>query len=141
MNPEAPEITYCRTTIKAWEKLRIIYNGIMLVAGGIVLWRAISLQNWIVAHDMATGGPAHVYPIAPVPVLVMAALGFGLIANLCFCLGPYSEFLLAARGVPLTGERIRKFVFAMGVLLSLGLVGLAWAAVELIADFNALAVP
>ena len=55
---------------------------------------------------------------------------FGFVANICYCLGPYAEFVLTALGFPVSGKRARWFLFGVGMLLSLALVSAAWLYVE-----------
>jgi hypothetical protein len=62
--------------------------------------------------------------------LIATALVFGLGANICYCLGPYVEFVMTALGFPLSGERTRYFVFGLGVLLSISMIGLSWLYAE-----------
>ena len=127
LKPLTPEIAYCRATVKGWERLRLLYNVILLVPGVLVLWRTLYLQDELIEKGLHIV-PA--YPIAPPLELIALSVIFGFVANICYCLGPYLEFLMTAWGVPLTGRRSRYFSFGMGVMLSLVLIGLAWLYVE-----------
>ena len=83
--------------MKSWEKLRILYNGVLLLPG--------------------------------------IALLFGVCANVCFCLGPYSEFIVTALGFPLTARKIRVLLFSLGLMMSLGIIILVWFLVEFSLSF------
>ena len=66
----------------------------------------------------------------PVDLFVRALL-FGICANVCFCLGPYSEFIVTALGFPLTARKIRILLFSLGLMMSLGIIMLVWFLMEL----------
>jgi hypothetical protein len=119
MKPLTPEIEYCRATVRVWERLRILYNMILLLPGVALIWRTVHLQK-------LTGS----YPLGEPLELIATALVFGLGANICYCLGPYVEFVMTALGFPLSGERTRYFVFGLGVLLSISMIGLSWLYAE-----------
>lgn len=51
-------------------------------------------------------------------------------ANICYCLGPYTEFVITALGFPISGARSRYLIFGIGVMISLGVVALPWVYVE-----------
>jgi hypothetical protein len=121
MKPLTPEIEYCRATVRVWERLRILYNAILLLPGVALIWRTLHLQK-------PTGRGS--YPLGEPLELIATALAFGLGANICYCLGPYVEFVMTALGLPLSGERTRYFVFGLGVLLSISMIGLSWLYVE-----------
>jgi hypothetical protein len=128
VKPLTPEIEYCRATVKAWERLRLLYNAILVVPGIMVLSRTIYL-----ASNHGLGGlPPGVDGIVAGDALGFIALSFvfGFVANICYCVGPYAEFVIAALGFPISGERSRYLVFGLGVMLSLGVIGCAWLSVE-----------
>ena len=126
MKPLTPEIEYCRATVKAWEKLRFLYNGILLLPGIALIVRTVHLQG------VATAGnpPGMEYPLRHPVELVAGAFAFGFGANLLYCLGPYAEFVMTALGFPMSGQRMRYFVFGLGVMLSLAVMSLPWLFVE-----------
>jgi len=113
--------------VRAWERLRLLYNVIMVFPGCAVLLRTLSLQDRITVQGDAAGPT---YLIGHPLELVAVSLAFGLVANICFCLGPYAEFVITALGYPISGIRSRYFIFGIGMLISLGLVGLVWLYVD-----------
>ncbi|NNC90235.1 MAG: hypothetical protein HKN82_17395 [Akkermansiaceae bacterium] len=121
MIPGSQEIQDVRATVKAWEMLRLVYNGVLLVPGVLLAVRIVRL-----------GFPGMSLP-SSVGELVIQCLLFGGAANVCFCLGPYAEFIVVALGFPLTGRKLRWFLFGIGLLLSLGVVGICWLYVEIMA--------
>lgn len=129
MKPFSPEIEYSRTTVRAWERLRLFYNLILVIPGGAILGRTFHLQS---EFKLAAGTVLnqHAFPLAHPVELIALSFVFGFVANVCFCLGPYSEFVVTAIGYPLTGQRSRYFVFGLGVMLSLGVMALPWLYVE-----------
>ncbi len=126
VKPLTPEVAYCRATVRAWERLRLLYNTILLIPGVLVIWRTLRLQE----EMMASAPPGSPAPLVHPLGLTALAVVFGVVANICYCLGPYAEFVVTALGFPVTGERVRYFVFAMGVLLSLAVVGMTWLTIE-----------
>ena len=125
------EVEFCRRTMKSWEKLRLLYNGVLLLPGIALLWRILHLQ----AERMAQNPPGMGFPImAPVDLFIRALL-FGICANVCFCLGPYSEFIVTALGFPLTASKIRVPLFSLGLIMSLGIIMLVWFLMELSVNF------
>ncbi len=98
----------CRSIVLAWERLRLVYNAIMLVFG---------LSACLVfASSLLT--------VAPIQTLMEVAV-FGVLANICFCLGPYAEIVIALFISEQTARRARPVMFAVGLLISLGLIGVA----------------
>ncbi|MAT46821.1 MAG: hypothetical protein CMO35_05250 [Verrucomicrobiaceae bacterium] len=71
------------------------------------------------------------FPIMDPVDLFVRALLFGICANVCFCLGPYSEFIVTALGFPLTARKIRILLFSLGLMMSLGIIMLVWFLMEL----------
>jgi hypothetical protein len=129
VKPLTPEIEYCRATVRKWERLRILYNIILLIPGVAVIWRILYLGNQMgLDHSMAFDG--NIFPIGDPLELIASALTFGLVANICYCLGPYTEFVITALGFPISGARSRYLIFGIGVMISLGVVALPWVYVE-----------
>lgn len=102
-------LTLAREIVVGWERLRVIYNVVMFLVGGSLLW--IVLQS-----DAATEATAGLAP--PIVVYLTAALLFGIGANVCYCVGPYLELMLVALGYPESGKRVRYFLFGIGLLFS-----------------------
>jgi hypothetical protein len=97
----SPSITLPPTDVMVvifpWEKLRIVYNVVLLSFG--------------------------IYYFNPLGILLFAPmlLPWALLANLCFCAGPFVEcYLCLLRGCPRTGAR--WFVFLAGLVVSVSLV-------------------
>ncbi len=94
--------------VRSWEKLRLIYNGIMILPGIGVL------ALWCTKAAM------------PVPAAIFLGIFTGINANIAFFLGPLSELYL--RGLLRNGESIgkgRRLIFAAGLVVSGGVVLLA----------------
>lgn len=125
------EVEFCRRIVKSWEKLRLLYNGALLFPGIVLLWRILHLQ----AERMAQNPPEMGFPIMDPVTLFISALLFGICANVCFCLGPYSEFIVIALGFSLTARKIRVLLFSLGLMISLGIIILAWFLVEVSLSF------
>ena len=126
------EIEFCRRIMKSWEKLRLLYNGVLLFPGIAMLWRILHLQ----ADRMAQNPPGMGFPIMDPVDLFIRALLFGICANVCFCLGPYSEFIVIALGFSLTARKIRVLLFSLGLMMSLGIIMLVWFLMELKAPWS-----
>ena len=126
------EVEFCRRIVKSWEKLRLLYNGALLFPGIVLLWRILHLQ----AERMAQNPPGMGFPIMDPVTLFISALLFGICANVCFCLGPYSEFIVTALGFPLTARKIRVLLFSLGLMMSLGIIMLVWFLMELKAPWS-----
>ena len=97
--------------VLSWEKLRLIYNGVLLLPGLIVCVIYFRESLWRVWEGFATR-------LQLVVEIGIGALIFGLAANICYCLGPYTECLVAAAGFPVTGRKVRPFLFGVGLLMS-----------------------
>jgi hypothetical protein len=94
--------------VRGWEKLRLIYNGIMILPGIGVL------ALWCAKTAM------------PVPAAIFLGIVTGINANIAFFLGPLAELYL--RGLFRNGESIgkgRRLIFAAGLVVSGGVVMLA----------------
>ena len=133
MKSLTPEIEFCRATVKSWEKLRLLYNVILLLPGIALIWRIIHLQQVM----MAENPPGMGFPIMHPAKVVTGAFVFGFCANLCFCLGLYTEVVITALGFPLSTRRIRYFLFGLGLMISLGGIMLVWFMLELSSRFPA----
>jgi hypothetical protein len=89
--------------VRAWEKLRLIYNGIMILPGIGVL------VLWITRQQL------------PIPSAVVGGILFGIGANVAFMLGPLAELYL--RGLFRNGASLGKgrlLVFGAGLVVSAG---------------------
>lgn len=109
---EQDRIALLKGIVVSWEKLRLIYNGILLFPGLGVCAAYYREGLWRVAEGYVTR----------FQLLIEAGIGallFGLAANVCYCLGPYAECVTAAAGFPVTGRKIRPFLFGIGLLFSL----------------------
>lgn len=133
MKSLTPEIEFCRATVKSWEKLRLLYNVILFLPGIALIWRIIHLQQVM----MAENPPGMGFPIMHPAKVVTGAFVFGFCANLCFCLGLYTEVVITALGFPLSTRRIRYFLFGLGLMISLGGIMLVWFMLELSSRFPA----
>lgn len=107
--PSAPPVANDHATlgelVRGWEKLRLIYNGIMILPGCGVL------VLWITRQQL------------PVPVAIGGGILFGIGANIAFMLGPLAELYL--RGLFRNGASLGKgrlLVFGAGLVVSAGVV-------------------
>jgi hypothetical protein len=102
LNPVLEQKPALRELVLAWEKLRILYNVLLLLPGLLILFTLVTEEN-----------------IGVIEALVMGAcVAIG--ANCCFFLGPASELYL--RGLFRKGEPIgrgRWLIFGSGTMLSL----------------------
>lgn len=112
--------------------MRLLYNGALLFPGIALLWRILHLQ----ADRMAQNPPGMGFPIMDPAALFISALPFGICANVYFCLGPYSEFIVTALGFPLTARKIRIPLISPGLMISLGIIILVWFLVEVSLNFR-----
>lgn len=104
------KVASAREIVVAWEKLRLIYNVVMLLIGGVLLGVAL---DYVVSTQVAV-------PLAPPAVIMITfAVLFGTVANVCYCLGPYTELMLVALGYPESGNKVRYFLFGVGLLFSI----------------------
>lgn len=88
--------------VRSWEKLRLYYNGILLLPGLGVLALFVSRQ------DMPLGGA------------IASGIFVAVCANIAFFLGPLAELYL--RGFLLGGRALgrgRLLIFAAGMIVSL----------------------
>jgi len=96
-----------REIVLGWERLRLLYNGLLLIPGLVVV------AVWSTRQGM------------PFPVGVVGAVLVGLGANLAYFLGPLAELYL--RGLFRDGEPIgrgRWLLFGAGVVISGGVFAL-----------------
>lgn len=87
--------------IKGWEKLRLLYNAILLIPGVIILF-LIDQRN-----------------IMPSGTSIPSALLFAICANIGFCLGPFTELYI--RGIFFRDQPtpwLRALFFIGGALFS-----------------------
>lgn len=97
-----------RRIVVEWERLRLVYNAVLLVPGLVVLWAMVR------------------YAGMPAGVAAAGGVVVGVGANVAFFLGPLAEFYLSA--VFLGGRPIgrgRWLFFGAGLVVSLGLFLLA----------------
>jgi hypothetical protein len=90
-----------REIVLAWEKLRLLYNGLLVVPGLLVLNAMISQLGMALIEA------------------VLSAVFVAVCANLCYLLGPVTELYL--RGLFRQGQplgRGRWLIFGSGTLLS-----------------------
>ena len=101
--PVANDLATLGELVRGWEKLRLIYNGIMILPGigVLVLW--VTRQN------------------IPIPAAVVAGILFSIGANVAFMLGPLAELYLRGlfRNEASLG-RGRLLVFGTGLVVSAG---------------------
>ena len=105
--PSAPPVASDHATlgelVRGWEKLRLIYNGIMILPGTGVL------VLWVTRQKL------------PVPAAIVVGILFGIGANVAFMLGPLAELYL--RGLFKNGASLgrgRLLVFGAGLVISAG---------------------
>ena len=93
----------------AWERVRIVYNAVLFVQGltsVYFLWQLDKIADYHYRFGSSWVG---------------FAILFGVVANVFYCLGPLAEACvhrLIGRGM----VRARYFLFAVGLLLSMGLI-------------------
>ncbi len=107
-DPTIDQRPVLREIVLAWEKLRLIYNGLLAVPGILVLVMFIQKDGMPLPVAVISGG--------------MVAAG----ANICFFLGPLAELYL--RGLSKRCEPIgrgRWLIFGAGVAVSFGVFLLA----------------
>lgn len=96
-----PEMAALGELVRAWEKLRLLYNGIMILPGLAVL------VLWVTRGNL------------PIPGAIAFGLIVGLGANTAFFLGPLTEIYL--RALFRRGEGIGKgrwLIFSAGLVVS-----------------------
>lgn len=85
----------------AWEKLRLLYNVILLLAGIIALFILIN------------------YYRESTNMVLLESLAFALLANLCFFAGPVCELYLRAFRHVSNAQSLRWILFTVGTIVSL----------------------
>ena len=101
--PVANDLATLGELVRGWEKLRLIYNGIMTLPGSGVLVLWITRQN------------------LSVPAAIIGGILFGIGANVAFMLGPLAELYL--RGLFRNGASLGKgrlLIFGAGLVVSAG---------------------
>ena len=95
------EVAALRELVRAWEKLRLLYNGIIILPGLGVL------ALWVTRGNV------------PIPAAITFGILVGIGANAAFFLGPLAELYL--RGLFRHGEGIGKgrwLIFTAGLVVS-----------------------
>ena len=101
-----------RELVLSWEQKRLLFNGVLLVEG-------LALTAPILVAQPSTG---------------LFAVGFAVMANLCYFLGPLLEsYWVALRGTAFS-SRSRWAVFALGLGFSMGVTGLLGFAARMAGD-------
>lgn len=95
------QIDLVRKIVLGWEKLRLIYNGVLFVLGLVVIGILLSYATSIGIGIILAGS-------------VMAAVG----ANLCFFAGPLAELYFCAIFRKGAVPMIRWILFGGGMLIS-----------------------
>jgi hypothetical protein len=100
--------------LKSWEKLRVLYNSIMLLAG----IPALKSIQWVL-HQLPPRQVGMMGIQLTLDSLVLFTIAFGIFANLLYFLGPAAEIYIIA----FTGKRFsrtaRHVAFSLGLLFSL----------------------
>lgn len=85
--------TSAREIVKGWEKRRLYFNGILLLPGiGILLTLGV-----------------------PASEFIGAALTFGIMGNIAFCLGPLTELYACAITSKPEQPKLRNILFGLGL--------------------------
>ena len=108
-----------REVVVHWEKRRLVYNGILLVPGMLIIAKVFLLGDFA-GMDVVT---------TMAGIVIWVGI-FAVMANVCFTLGPYLELVLNILGYRLTGIKIRPFVFMMGLLWSGFVMFVVWLLLE-----------
>ncbi len=110
-----------RDRLTAWERLRVVYNVVMLFVGIPVAVSVYHAVNAIPA-EMRRG---LTFSYTPLSVLTLSIV-FGLVANALFLLGPIVEIYAAAFTRFNFSRAGRITVFSLGLLFSLAVQGMLW---------------
>lgn len=106
---------YLKKACLAWEKLRVVYNALLLVEGLIGLW---TLRRLGERAD-------HLCPNVFGPGVWRFIILFGVVANVFYCVGPlveaYTSVVLARRM-----NRGRYVLFVAGLLFSMYVILCLW---------------
>jgi hypothetical protein len=103
--PPAEDRANLGELVRGWEKLRLLYNGIMILPGLGVLGLWVTRQH------------------LPVPAAIAGGIVVGIGANIAFMLGPLAELYLRGllkNGAPLGKGRL--LIFGAGLVVSGGVV-------------------
>ena len=102
-SPLAEDRAALAELVRSWEKLRLLYNGILLLPGlGVLIL-------WITRQHL------------PVPAAMVGGILVGIGANVAFMLGPLAELYL--RGLFRNGASLGKgrlLIFSAGIIVSAG---------------------
>jgi hypothetical protein len=122
--------TSIRSRLISWEMLRLIYNTLMLLFGvPIAISLYTDIQELHPHHDILK----HNFDIARV---IVNCIIFGMLANLCYNLGPMLEIYITAFTSKKVGRKFRYTIFTLGTLLSLGLQLTIWLLVSVFIAFE-----
>lgn len=102
---------YIKAIWLAWEKLRVVYNLVLLFWGLMWLVLLLQLANRVNHPEGNLQGP----------MIWEMILFFGVAGNIFYCLGPVIEsgiFLVRGPSRPWT----RRILFSAGLLFSMGLI-------------------
>ncbi len=97
----APQQQEFKQVVIAWEKLRLLYNVVMLLVGIIALFILIN------------------YYRESTNMVLFQALCFAFVANLCFFAGPVCELYLRAFRNISNAQSLRWILFIVGTVISL----------------------
>jgi hypothetical protein len=100
---------YVKSIRLAWEKLRIVYNAVLLLEG--LTW----VSAWWEVEKVTEN------PYYRVGGMWSLAILFGVVANALYCLGPLAE-VCAYRFFGWRMDRGRYFLFGAGLLCSIAVV-------------------
>ena len=105
------QIAALREALVSWERLRLVYNGAMLLVGlPVALILALPL-----------------HPAVGFLNALILAVAFGAAANACYFLGPLLELYVGIiRGRPFT-RTTRMAFFVAGLLVSVAVIGAVFA--------------
>lgn len=92
-----------RDIVFSWEKLRIIYNLILVGPGLAVLYYSAISSSWSI----------------PLSEIFYSAIPFAILANLCFFAGPLAELYFSAIWQLSNSRAIRYWCFGLGLAFSL----------------------
>lgn len=98
-----------RGVILAWEKLRVVYNLVLVVQGLTWVSAMCEVEKVTEKPYYRVSGASWAYAVL-----------FGMVANAFYCVGPLAE-AAAYRLFGWRMARARYFLFAAGLLLSMGL--------------------
>ena len=97
--------------LRWWEERRLAYN---LIVGGTGA-ATVVVTTWLLALPASLGGG-----LPPLGVILGGSIAYGVLANLCYCLGPLTELAMYR----LWGDqapRAGPVLFRQGLIFSVGL--------------------